>query len=128
MGAIEKAIARFNTVSDSTERQPAVPAAKPDSGQVVGIREPGNKKLRVREEENRSRTFTLPYKAMEMEGLLSISAPRNQLSEEYRAIKRPILAAIEAQTPDHSHASRNVIMVTSCVSGCLLYTSDAADE
>ena len=98
MGAIEKAIARFNTVSDN--EQPPLPreqAANSDSGsaRVVGMQEAGKKRLLVREEENKSRNFTLPYKAMEAEGLLSVSAPRNQMSEEYRAIKRPILAAID---------------------------------
>ena len=120
MGAIEKAIARFNTVSDN--EQPPLPreqAANSDSGsaRVVGMQEAGKKRLLVREEENKSRNFTLPYKAMEAEGLLSVSAPRNQMSEEYRAIKRPILAAIDSQSADRNHASRNVIMVTSCVSG-----------
>ena len=58
---------------------------------------------------------------MELEGLLSLTAPRNQMSEEYRAIKRPVLAAIDAQNQAENYndtsANRNVVMVTSCVSG-----------
>ena len=118
MGAIEKAIARFNTATEhgsnatSAERQispPPVPGSISPAVKLVKggtVRNAGNK------------TFSLPYKAMEMEGLLSISAPRNQLSEEYRAIKRPILAAIDSQEDQlPTQGNRNVIMVTSCVSG-----------
>jgi len=71
------------------------------------------------EDDGVNKNFKLPYKAMELEGLLSLTGPRNQMSEEYRAIKRPVLAAIDAQgqTDDNSGISRNVVMVTSCVSG-----------
>ena len=40
------------------------------------------------------------------------------MSEEYRAIKRPILAAIDSQDrSDNDAVNRNLIMVTSCISG-----------
>jgi len=105
MGAIEKAIARFNTVSDQGESTDVAPAVQLVKGKAA------------RSASDRSNnTFNLPYKAMELEGLLSVSAPRNQMSEEYRAIKRPVLAAIDAEE-SHAQDSRNVIMVTSCVSG-----------
>ena len=118
MGAIEKAIARFNTVTDqevssatSNERQlnpPPVPGST-----VAPVKLVKGKSTRT----TGNNTFNLPYKAMELEGLLSLSAPRNQMSEEYRAIKRPVLAAIDSEETGHTDVSRNVIMVTSCVSG-----------
>jgi len=121
MGAIEKAIARFNTVTD-----PELGAAKSTSRQASPPPVPGSNTIApaVQLVKGRStrvagnNTCNLPYKAMELEGLLSLSAPRNQMSEEYRAIKRPILAAIDAEeTTRNTEISRNVIMVTSCVSG-----------
>lgn len=127
MGAIEKAIARFNAATSSAELSeatplitqqiqrpvPVVPGVPVDNPSVQLVKGSG-----FRSNAGSNKTFTLPYKAMEMEGLLSMSAPRNQMSEEYRAIKRPVLAAIDAQDQmDDSSASRNVIMVTSCVSG-----------
>jgi len=124
MGAIEKAIARFNTASE--EGSADVPDGRSSSGRHTPAFTPqaGLKTgapvhlVNARSAGNTNKTFTLPYKAMEMEGLLSLTAPRNQLSEEYRAIKRPILAAIDSQDQgNRSTVSRNVIMVTSCVSG-----------
>jgi len=122
MGAIEKAIARFNTVSDqgestatSAERQVS-PPPMPGAGDVAPAVQLVKGKAARSASDRSNNTFNLPYKAMELEGLLSVSAPRNQMSEEYRAIKRPVLAAIDAEE-SHAQDSRNVIMVTSCVSG-----------
>jgi len=124
MGAIEKAIARFNTVTDpesgaakSNDRQaspPPVPGSGNNNTIAPAVQLVKGRSTRI----TGNNTFNLPYKAMELEGLLSLSAPRNQMSEEYRAIKRPILAAIDAEETAHNtEVSRNVIMVTSCVSG-----------
>jgi len=156
MGAIEKAIARFNVATDSEKAQsgtaqpsaanvaaanvaaaqagaaqavvPPVPADVPPLRQVQtpmpSVANPSVQLVKGSgfraENEVETKRFTLPYKAMELEGLLSLTAPRNQMSEEYRAIKRPVLAAIDAQDRtniDELAASRNVVMVTSCVSG-----------
>lgn len=63
-----------------------------------------------------SNYFTLPYKELESEGMVEPNGERNQLSEEYRAIKRPILSAID--NAKHSGLKHgNIIMVTSSVSG-----------
>lgn len=60
--------------------------------------------------------FKLPYKDLEAEGMVEATGKRNQLSEEYRAIKRPILSAIDNAA--HSGLEHgNIVMVTSCVSG-----------
>lgn len=130
MGAIEKAIARFNVASNPEANQdvqeeeavrippiPGVPAKTPvmTDNPSVQLVKSGSFRSNAA---NSNKTFMLPYKSMEMEGLLSMSAPRNQMSEEYRAIKRPILAAIDSQDPaENDAANRNVIMVTSCISG-----------
>lgn len=132
MGAIEKAIARFNVVTNpdanqgsQSEDQPQIPPipgvpskapVKSDNPSVQLVKSGSFLSTAA----NSNKTFTLPYKAMELEGLLSLSAsaPRNQMSEEYRAIKRPILAAIDSQDrSDNDAVNRNLIMVTSCISG-----------
>ena len=123
MGAIEKAIARFNTVTHdqgasaatSAERQVSPPPVPGSATPAPAVQLVKSKAVRSASAGSNN-TFNLPYKAMELEGLLSLSAPRNQMSEEYRAIKRPVLAAIDAED-SHTQDSRNVIMVTSCVSG-----------
>jgi len=61
-------------------------------------------------------TFRLPYKELASEGMVEPNGKRNQLSEEYRAIKRPIISAID--NAKHSGLEHgNIVMVTSCVSG-----------
>jgi protein-tyrosine kinase len=60
--------------------------------------------------------FTLPYKELEAEGMVEPAGTRNQLSEEYRAIKRPILSAIDNAQPNGLQHG-NIVMVTSSVSG-----------
>ncbi len=60
--------------------------------------------------------FELPYDKLDAEGLVAAAGTRNQLSEEYRAIKRPILSAIDVAEFDGIKNS-NIVMVTSCVSG-----------
>ncbi len=60
--------------------------------------------------------FELPYDKLDAEGLVAAAGTRNQLSEEYRAIKRPILSAIDVAKFDGIRNS-NIVMVTSCVSG-----------
>ena len=152
MGAIEKAIARFNVATDSEKAQsekvqpnaanvaaanlaaaqagaaqhvaPPVPADVRPPRPLPAVANPSVQLVKGggfrAEDEVETKRFKLPYKAMELEGLLSLTAPRNQMSEEYRAIKRPVLAAIDAQDRtniDDLAASRNVVMVTSCVSG-----------
>ncbi len=121
MGAIEKAIARFNTVAnpEPTPLQSQVQAPPPPPPVVASVASKSVTPIgsSLNQGTGSNKTFRLPYKAMELEGLLSLNGPRNQMSEEYRAIKRPILAAIDAQDENPTEASRNVIMVTSCVSG-----------
>ncbi len=134
MGAIEKAIARFNATNPEAQQddasvkdqQQATPKA-PGQPLSSSVQQPAAESPPVQlvksasfrsNAANTNKTFTLPYKAMELEGLLSLSAPRNQMSEEYRAIKRPVLAAIDSRDfADSVSGNRNVIMVTSCVSG-----------
>lgn len=61
--------------------------------------------------------FELPYNELNAAGMVMAgSGKRNQLSEEYRAIKRPILAAVDIGRFD-GIKNQNIIMVTSCVSG-----------
>lgn len=59
--------------------------------------------------------FELPDH-LDAKGLVAAAGGRNQLSEEYRAIKRPILSAIDVAKYDGID-NANVVMVTSCVSG-----------
>lgn len=61
--------------------------------------------------------FELPYQELNAAGMVVAGAgTRNQLSEEYRAIKRPILTAIDIAKFD-GIKNQNMVMVTSCVSG-----------
>ncbi len=61
--------------------------------------------------------FELPYQELNAAGMVVAGAgTRNQLSEEYRAIKRPILTAIDIARFD-GIKNQNIVMVTSCVSG-----------
>ena len=60
--------------------------------------------------------FKLPYKELEVEGVVELSGQRNQLSEEYRAIKRNILSAID-DISRIGGGQHNVVMVTSSVPG-----------
>lgn len=60
--------------------------------------------------------FEVPYDQLDASGLVAAAGTRNQLSEEYRAIKRPILSAIDIGRYDGIRNS-NLVMVTSCVSG-----------
>ncbi len=129
MGAIEKAIAKFNVVTGPEATQgvptedvaqiPAIPGVPTKT--VVKTDNPSVQLVKsgsLKSGAHSNKTFSLPHKAMEHEGLLDLTAPRNQMSEEYRAIKRPILAAIDSQDrTDFSAVNRNVIMVTSCISG-----------
>ncbi|OED38088.1 hypothetical protein AB833_20550 [Chromatiales bacterium (ex Bugula neritina AB1)] len=112
MGAIEKAVAQIK------EQQ--------DSNVTSGF--PRHERLRVTDQPNtlraansslvqsRGTAFALPYKELEAEGMVEPAGKRNQLSEEYRAIKRPILSAID--NANHSGLEHgNIVMVTSSVSG-----------
>lgn len=116
MGVIEKAVAQVKEkhnsgVADRTQqqfprRERLVLSKKPAIGSAAN-----NRPIELT-----ASHFTLPYKDLESEGMVEPAGKRNQLSEEYRAIKRPILSAIDnANQSGLQHG--NIVMVTSSVSG-----------
>lgn len=63
-----------------------------------------------------SRTHDLPLAALGKAGFITPSTPKSKITEEYRRIKRPLLKRL-AHSSDNGEASRNVIAVTSAMSG-----------
>jgi len=112
MGSIEKAVAKINrqqeagtqgaTAKRFPRRERLVLSDQPNTDQVISNRQ-------VQKEASQ---FTLPYAELEAEGMVELAGQRNQLSEEYRAIKRPILSAID-NAYDSGLKHGNIIMVTS---------------
>jgi protein-tyrosine kinase len=66
--------------------------------------------------ERRSRVIELNLQRMAQAGLLVPGAPRSQLEEEFRIIKRPLIENVRGQTAVRPHRA-NLIMVTSAVPG-----------
>jgi receptor protein-tyrosine kinase len=64
--------------------------------------------------ERRSREIQLDLPRMARSGLLIPGAPRSQLEEEFRIIKRPLLDNIRGQTAVKPHRA-NLVMVTSAL-------------
>ncbi len=120
MGAIEQAFARQQ--SEQRNNQP------PGAGSAQKRSIPRHERLMLAGDQGKQQaanshlrdtgknSFRMPYEDLEAEGMVEANGKRNQLSEEYRAIKRPILSAIDnAANSGLEHG--NIIMVTSCVSG-----------
>lgn len=137
MGSIEKAIAKMNSNPELDKRsggdrrgnkrptqRPQHLRALPDSTDATPDVDddmpsaplPASRPVARPRVINDSRYFKLPQKTLEEEGMITPDAQRNQMSEEYRAIKRRILSAVDNNV-ETGEAHANVIMVTSCVSG-----------
>lgn len=134
MGSIEKAIAKIHSKRDRStelrEEQHHASAGASAQGRLTVLPEeyidqPGkgdvtqgyNQSARSnRVNSPGTRSFSIPHGALAEQGMIVPDSPRNLLSEEYRAIKRRILTAIEIQSLANENGS-NLIMVTSCVSG-----------
>ena len=118
MGAIEKALARQTDQHNGSGSRPVSSKRSIPRHERLLLsgdqrsRQAANSQLR----ETGKNFFKMPYQDLEAEGMVEATGKRNQLSEEYRAIKRPILSAIDnAAQSGLEHG--NIIMVTSCVSG-----------
>ena len=142
MGAIEQAVERisnmhtggrfpaFREARTHREAEPMLPRDRPMDDRVQserGERLSANTSFYDDEAPRVSRGgvtpasqkgyFELPYQELNAAGMVVAGAgSRNQLSEEYRAIKRPILTAIDIAKYD-GIKNTNMVMVTSCVSG-----------
>lgn len=126
MGAIEKAVARQsgqqNNLSSGLNSAPKRSIPRHERLMLSGDQR-NQRAANSQLNSNNSKPqrpgrnfFKLPYKELESEGMVEATGKRNQLSEEYRAIKRPILSAIDNAA--HSGLEHgNIVMVTSCVSG-----------
>ena len=96
MGAIEKAFAQ-QSEQKNNQSLGAAPAQKrsiPRHERLMlasdqGTHMAANSHLR----DTGKNFFKMPYDDLEAEGMVEANGKRNQLSEEYRAIKRPILSA-----------------------------------
>ncbi len=119
MGAIEKAVAQINEQNSGFAGDASASPQRqfPRHERLVVTGQAGNRKAANNPPVAPGASyFTLPYKELEAEGMVEPTGKRNQLSEEYRAIKRPILSAID--NANHSGLKHgNIIMVTSSVSG-----------
>jgi receptor protein-tyrosine kinase len=116
MGVIEQAVARANE-----QQKTAVAGGKRKQYPrrerlVLSDRPNASSTIKNHSVDPGAGTFSLPYRELEAEGLVEPAGKRNQLSEEYRAIKRPILSAIE-NAKDSGLEHGNIVMVTSSVSG-----------
>lgn len=119
MGSIEKAIAKMNEnpprgerskLSQGDDQRPHLRVL--ENEQPRRVREPVGRPEAI----DKRRHFQLPEKTLEGEGIITPDSQRNQMSEEYRAIKRRILSAID-NGYDDPDVQPNIVMLTSCVSG-----------
>jgi len=119
MGAIEKAVAQQSQQlnQQSAGAHPTLKRNLPRHERLLLSGDQRNGQAANSQiPESARNSFKLPYKELESEGMVEATGKRNQLSEEYRAIKRPILSAIDnAANSGLEHG--NIVMVTSCVSG-----------
>lgn len=119
MSAIERVVARMGNKQgphvDGRFEQNNVSEKTPPDGEIVQG-DIGSNSLSRRTRPSNDGYFELPYDQLDASGLVAAAGTRNQLSEEYRAIKRPILSAIDVGRFDGIRNS-NLVMVTSCVSG-----------
>jgi len=63
-----------------------------------------------------SKLHELPLASLNKLGLITPNTPKNQITEEYRRIKRPLLKRL-ARTSDDNSSHTNVLAVTSAMSG-----------
>lgn len=116
MDTIEKAIARNNEQKYAGAARTAKKRI-PRRERLILSKRSSPKRVETKNAvKSAANYFTLPYQALEAEGMVEPSGKRNQLSEEYRAIKRPILSAID-DINDTGLEHGNIVMVTSSVSG-----------
>ncbi len=135
---IEKAIAKINSIRDrnidTRDTDLTIPSHDLARGRLTVLPDeyidhqsmedsrhnlhnrPGQRRRPMPQPSARQRSFSIPHNALAEQGMIVPDAPRNLLSEEYRAIKRRILTAIDIQGLSGENGS-NTIMVTSCVSG-----------
>ena len=116
MGAIEKFIEQKNVQQNAVVKSKP-PIQYPRRERLVLSEQAGNKNAaNSNTVKAGASNFTLPYNELESDGIVEPAGQRNKLSEEYRAIKRPILAAID-NAKDSGLEHGNIVMVTSSVSG-----------
>ncbi|MGH6648975.1 XrtA-associated tyrosine autokinase [Aquabacterium sp.] len=129
MNTIEQAAKRLEElrragvdVGQPTAAAPPPPSAPPQEAPapVVTVKatapEPESRRVDAPDEERRSRSIDLNLLHMERCGLLVPGAPRSQLEEEFRIVKRPLLENIRGQTAIRPKRA-NIIMVTSALPG-----------
>ena len=114
--------AEFGQTPDETEEAAATGSHVPDRGMPQGVtREQSStssatEPLEVEEESLLYNTIKIPFDQLKKLGMITPQAPRDLISEEYRAIKRPLLRNIEGK--DASQVKNaNLIMVTSALPG-----------
>lgn len=117
MGAIEKAVAQLSEQRNEAGSTPTQKSSIPRHERLMLSGQPPTRQAANSQIDDTGQNFfKLPYRELEAEGMVEATGKRNQLSEEYRAIKRPILSAIDnAKQSGLEHG--NIVMVTSCVSG-----------
>ena len=91
-----------------TLRTPAAP--KIDGVSRKGLEQP------AAEVRTPARKFELDLEALRLRGFVTPDAPKSQIAEEFRIIKRPVLGKVRGQ-PGVKIANGNLIMVTSSLPG-----------
>ncbi|WP_326539084.1 XrtA-associated tyrosine autokinase [Pseudorhodoferax sp.] len=116
---IEQASRRLEQLRQAGASVPELPPAKAEPSFVAG---PGATVEAVREiakptrGPNVSRQVDLDLDALVAAGLVSPNAPRSQIADEYRVIKRPLIANAMGKGAEPI-ANGNLIMVTSALAG-----------
>jgi protein-tyrosine kinase len=118
MSLIEQALERLKVATAQRDAQPPAPVLRP-VGQLV--ERPTSEPLQRAAVESPTgtpcrtdRTVRIDLPALRAAGLIAPEQEERQLAEEYRIIKRPLLAAMSGATPIRFG---NVIVVTSALPG-----------
>ncbi|MDT8385281.1 MAG: XrtA-associated tyrosine autokinase [Gammaproteobacteria bacterium] len=112
MSSIEKFVDKLGkkaTSGDAGKQEPSFPVSEQDM-QTTAAQTPG------RPSRSASREVIIDFERIAALGMLTLDQSKNQLAEEYRAIKRPLLNNAFGKTAANiPHA--NLIMVTSALPG-----------
>lgn len=103
MSIIEKAVDKLRAIGDEPAREDSVIKLSPSGGQSGGK---GSSAARQQ----------IDFEALDRKGLLTPGSKRHQLVEEYRMLKRPLLARALGRGDDAIEHG-NLVMVTSSLPG-----------
>lgn len=123
MSTIEKAVDKLNAFTKAekkTEDAALSPSSLPDIDDFIDETVSSDADLNLHQPGEKLNTATfsvkIPWTKFAGMGMVSRDAPRSQVAEEFRIIKRPLIMNISGKNAvDVEHP--NLIMVTSCMQG-----------